>query len=131
MILVGSGCGWQDSHMRLSQPAVIEQAKYHFPGDRTAAVCMHFSFPTVSLSAAVLCALAGACAGLFGSLLDSLLGATVQFTGYNRSTGRVTSRYSSDVVPISGIPLLSNSAVNVISATATAALCSWSLAYVL
>lgn len=32
-------------------------------------------------------------------------------TGFNRQTGKLTSKYSSSVVPISGIPLLSNNAV--------------------
>ena len=62
--------------------------------------------------------------GLIGSIVDSLLGATLQFSGFNPRTGRVTSQYSSSMVHIAGIPLLSNNAVNVVSASSSAIVCS-------
>ena len=64
-------------------------------------------------------------AGLVGSLIDSLLGATIQFSGYCSERRRMVSKPGPTVTRTSGLNFLSNSAVNFV----TASLCALILYY--
>lgn len=61
-------------------------------------------------------------AGLLGSLIDSLLGATLQYSGFNYKTGKVVEEPGADVEHISGLNLLDNHSVNLVSNLITALL---------
>ena len=65
------------------------------------------------------CILIAVFGAMFGNFFDSLLGATLQYSGYNKSKGVVVTAPGSNVQHICGYAALSNSQVNLISSVVT------------
>ena len=57
----------------------------------------------------------GLLAGAGGSLVDSLLGATVQASYYDDERKRIVKRPTATTTHVSGLPILSNEMVNFVS----------------
>ena len=73
-----------------------------------------------SVPAQYLVILLGGISGLLGSLIDSILGAVFQYSGWHEDMKCVVEQRGSNIKHISGSPILDNHTVNLLSSLLTA-----------